>query len=64
MKHTKIDGTIDYHKWIMKDVPALKEEPFTTTIDNSIAKIEFQLQEVAFPRQASVSYMNSWEKSE
>lgn len=59
----KIDGSIDYHKWIMKDVPALKEEPFTSTLYNSIAKIEFQLQEVAFPRQASVSYMNSWEKT-
>ncbi|MEO6612999.1 MAG: DUF3857 domain-containing protein [Chitinophagaceae bacterium] len=38
----------DYH-WVMKEVPALKEESFTSTIDNHTAKIEFQLSEYRQP---------------
>ena len=38
----------DYH-WVMKDVKALKEENFTSSIDNHIAKIEFQLTELRRP---------------
>lgn len=37
-------GVTDF-RWVMKDVPALKEESFTSTLDNHIAKIEFQLAE-------------------
>jgi hypothetical protein len=59
----KIDGNIDYHTWIMKNVPALKPEAFTTTIRNSIGKIEFQLKEVAYPHQVVRPVMNNWEKA-
>ncbi len=31
------------YKWVMKDVPGLKEENFTSSIKNYVAKIEFQL---------------------
>lgn len=41
-------GVTDY-RWVMKDVPALKEEGFTSTIDNHISKIEFQLAELRHP---------------
>jgi hypothetical protein len=58
----KIDGAIDYHTWVMKDVPALKEEAFTTTLNNSIAKMEFQLNQVVFPNSMPHNYMDSWEK--
>lgn len=58
----KLDALVDYHTWIMKDVPALKEESYTTTLRNSIAKIEFQLSQIAYPRQMPENYMNSWEK--
>ncbi len=37
------------HRWVMKDVPVLKEENFTSTLDNHIAKIEFQLSEYKEP---------------
>ncbi len=42
------------NRWVMKNVPALKEESFTSTIDNHIAKIEFQLKEYRQP----LSYRN------
>lgn len=58
----KIEGIVDYHTWIMKDVPALKPEPYTTTVNNAIAKIEFQLNEVRFPNSTPTYYMASWEK--
>lgn len=58
----KIDGKVDYHTWVMRDVPALKEEPFTTTINNSIAKIEFQLNQVVFPNSLPKNYLDTWEK--
>ena len=56
-----VDGMVDYHTWVMKNVPGLKEEPFTTTIRNSIAKIEFQLNEVAFPNAPRHNYMDTWQ---
>jgi transglutaminase-like putative cysteine protease len=31
------------HRWVLKDVPELKEESFTSTLENHISKIEFQL---------------------
>jgi len=40
------------YKWIIKDVPALKEENFTTTINNHIQKITAELVE----RRAPLSY--------
>jgi hypothetical protein len=58
----KVDGSIDYHTWVLKDVPALKEEPFTTTINNSISKIDFQLSQVVYPNSYPKDYMNSWKK--
>jgi hypothetical protein len=40
---------ITFFRWVMKDVPALKEEGFTSTISNHIARIEFQLSEYREP---------------
>ena len=58
----KLEDAIDYNTWIMKDVPGLKEEPFTTTKENAIAKIEFQLQQVAYPNTIPRDVMSNWEK--
>ena len=37
------------YRWIMKDVPAMKEESYTSTIENHISKVEFQLAELRHP---------------
>lgn len=37
------------HRWVFKDVPVLKEESFTSTVDNHITKISFQLSEIREP---------------
>lgn len=49
--------------WAMKNVPALKKEPYTTTIGNHIAKIEFQLSAVHYPDQPVKRILNSWQEA-
>jgi Domain of Unknown Function with PDB structure (DUF3858)/Transglutaminase-like superfamily/Domain of Unknown Function with PDB structure (DUF3857) len=38
-----INGSARVNRWVMKDVPALKEENYTTAIENHLSRIEFQL---------------------
>ncbi|HMR92606.1 MAG TPA: transglutaminase domain-containing protein [Chitinophagaceae bacterium] len=57
-RYTFTSGVTD-HRWVMKDVPVLKEEGFTSTLDNHIAKIEFQLSEYREPL-AYKNIMGSW----
>jgi hypothetical protein len=51
-------GITDY-RWVMKDIPALKEESYTSTINNHIARIEFQLAEYKYPLTPRL-IMRSW----
>ncbi|HRN55287.1 MAG TPA: DUF3857 domain-containing protein [Agriterribacter sp.] len=48
------------HKWIARNVPALKTERFTSTIRNHIAKIEFQLSQLRFPNTPIKDIMGNW----
>jgi len=43
-----VAGVNDY-RMIMKNIPVLKEENFTSALDNHIAKVEFQLAEFRYP---------------
>ncbi len=56
----QLRGT-DY-RWVMKEVPALRAEPYMTTLENYRAKIRFQLQSVNLPNRRSTSVMGSWEE--
>ena len=47
------------HRWVMKDVRALKEENFTSTLDNHIARIEFELTGYQMPLQPK-DIMGNW----
>ena len=55
-----INSTILDRKWVIKNVPGIKEESFTTTLNNHIAKIEFQLSEYRFPEQPTKKIMGDW----
>lgn len=48
------------HKWIAKAVPALKQESFTSNLDNHISKIEFQLSQYRFPNMPVKDIMGNW----
>lgn len=49
--------------WGMKDVPAIKSEPYTTTLRNHVAKIEFQLSAVRYPEQPVKHILTSWQEA-
>lgn len=51
-------GVTDY-RWVMKDVPELKEESYTSSIKNHIARIEFQLSSQGDPLPPH-DYRNTW----
>lgn len=47
------------YRWVIKNSPALKEESYTSTINNHIQKIEFELTEQSEPVAPHV-YLSSW----
>jgi hypothetical protein len=51
-------GVTDY-RWVMKDVPELKKESFTSSLSNYISKIEFQLSALKHPLTYQ-NVMGSW----
>ncbi|MBC8085079.1 MAG: DUF3857 domain-containing protein, partial [Hymenobacter sp.] len=50
------------HHWAMKDVPAFREEPYMTTSDDYVDRINFQLAGVQFPGQAYENVAGTWDK--
>lgn len=46
--HQTFEDLVVTHRWVMKNVSALKEEPFTTSLENYKARIEFQLAQYNF----------------
>ncbi len=58
---TTFDARVTDYRWVMKDVPALKEEPYTSTLNNHIARLRFQLSELRAPFTPQ-NVMGSWTK--
>lgn len=52
-------GVTDF-RWAMKDIPALKEESYTSTINNHLSRIQFQLAEIRAPFNPK-NIMGTWE---
>jgi hypothetical protein len=48
------------HRWVIRDVPALKEEPFTTSVENYLSRLEFQLSRFIYPDGHSDDEMGNW----
>jgi hypothetical protein len=51
------------HTWAFKDIPALKEEKFITTLSNYVQKLEFQFSAIRFPEQEPHLFLNDWFKT-
>ena len=60
--HYPFADNVVTHRWVMKDVPSLKEEPFTTSLYNYLARIEFQLSAYRFPFGYDKDFMSDWLK--
>jgi hypothetical protein len=57
----RLESPITNYRWVIKNVPAIREEPYTSTVNNYIAKIEFQLSEYRQPLQYH-RIMGTWEQ--
>ena len=53
------DAKVTDYRWVMRNVPALKEESFTSTINNHIAKLNFQLSAYKYPLEF-FNVMGTW----
>ena len=60
---TNISGNVSDIRWVIKDAPGMKEEKFTSTIDNHRSKITFQLSEYRFPNTPVKPIMGNWFKA-
>ncbi|MBX9780911.1 MAG: DUF3857 domain-containing protein [Chitinophagaceae bacterium] len=55
-------ATVHDSRLVMKDVPALKEEPFTTTVNNYLSKVEYQLAQLRYPNRPVINLLGDWMK--
>lgn len=55
-----ITATNTITRWVRKDVPAIKEENFTSALDNHISRIEFQMSGQRFPNTPFKDIMGTW----
>ena len=46
--------------WIMKDIPAFKEEDYMRSYINYISRIAFELYSISFPGQGVTTYLKTW----
>jgi hypothetical protein len=48
------------NRWVAKDMPAFKEEPYINSTENYITKFEFDILDISYPG-VYKSFTNSWE---
>lgn len=61
-EYVNVSANVSMYRWIAKEVPALKDESFTTSIANHLSRIEFQLSATKYPGQAVKPVMGTWVK--
>jgi hypothetical protein len=54
-----VTGSSVYRRWVKKNVPAIHEEPYTTTIDNYYSRVSFQLSFIQWDKSSPMHYQNS-----
>lgn len=57
-----ITSTAKYMQYIMEKVPAIKKEPFITTMDDYITAVEFELMGTRYPNDIFRDYTGTWPK--
>ncbi|MGQ7856456.1 DUF3858 domain-containing protein [Pedobacter sp. WC2501] len=57
-----VHSTAVYDKYCAANVPALKEEPYVTTMDDYTPKIGFELRAIQFPGTLYEDFNGSWSK--
>jgi len=59
---TVVTPRVTNYRWAMKAVPAMREEPYMTTTNDYISKIDFELAGIKWPDEPYKAVANSWEK--
>ncbi|UOR03989.1 DUF3857 domain-containing protein [Hymenobacter aerilatus] len=57
-----VSANVTNHRWVMKNVPAFRNEPYMTTSRDFVARIDFELAGTKWPNQGYHSVANSWNK--
>ncbi len=57
----KIDYKENRFRWVAQSVPAFKAEPYITSSNDYMSKMNFELAYTQFPNQAMKRYMGSWD---
>lgn len=57
---TDLNSTAKRTKYVAENVPALKDEPFVTTLDDYRARIDFELEGTRFPNQVYKDLTGTW----
>lgn len=58
----KLSAQLNINKWVLKNVPSIRDEKFLSTQDNYVSKIRFQLAAIQFPNSPIQEVMSSWPK--
>lgn len=53
---------VSHSHWVMENLPALREEPFITTLDDYRDRVSFQLSGVNWPGEMPRQFLQSWAK--
>lgn len=59
-EHYTHSGDAKWALWALKDIPALKQEPFTTTLKNYVSRIEFYLYSIRYSESNVKYYVDNW----
>ncbi|MDP4214158.1 MAG: DUF3858 domain-containing protein [Bacteroidota bacterium] len=60
----ELSGDSRQQRWVKKNVPALKEEPYTSSVDNYRAKLSFQLHYLQWTQESERhDYLTDWFKA-
>ena len=57
-----VTARVTNYQWAMKDVPAFRDEPFMTTSEDYVDRINFQLGGLQFPGEAYRNVAGNWAK--
>jgi len=57
-----ISARLTSYRWAMKDVPAFRDEPYMTTSEDYVDRINFQLSGIQYPGQGYQNVSGTWAK--
>ncbi|HQU57758.1 MAG: DUF3857 domain-containing protein [Phaeodactylibacter sp.] len=55
-----VQARVNAYRFAMKDVPAMKEESYVTTMDDYLARLRFQLRSVQYPGSGYNPVLSDW----